>query len=119
MKVEYEIKGGGVTGILDTARFGLHLILHVTDYSEDKQKKALVQQTYRVTSPTSERMYTLNLYPTNNTVLLNGKNYDKFIEDHLSVILQIMCGAVQDQNLGSVANFNEILGTQMQKVLDE
>ena len=87
----------------------------VTDYSEDKRRKALVQQTYRVTIPTFETMYTLKLYPTNNTLLLNRKNYDKFIDDHLPVIHQIMCGAVQDQNLGSVANFNEILGSQMQK----
>ena len=30
-----------------------------------------------------------------------------------------MCRAVQDENLGSVTNLNEVLGSQLQKVLDE
>ena len=72
-----------------------------------------------MTSPTSERWYTLNLYPTNKTTLLNGKQNSTFIEDHLPVIHQIMCQAVKDQNLGSVASLNEILGSQLQNVLDE
>ena len=63
-----------------------------------------------MTSPTSEIWYTLNLYPTNNTTLSNGKQYSKFIEDHLAVIHQIMCQDVKDQNLGSLASLNEILG---------
>ena len=77
-----------VTGTLDTASFELFQLACteffnklpleegrcVIDYSEDKLKKALVQQMYRVTSPTSERWYTLNLYPTNNTTLLNAMN---------------------------------------------
>ena len=133
VNVEYEIKEGGVTGTLDTASFELFRLACteffkemppeegrcVVDYSEDKRRKALVQQTYKVTSPASERLYTLNLYPTNNTMLLNGKRYGKFIEEHLPTIHQIMCRAVQDQDIGSVAKFNEILGTQMQKVLDD
>ena len=133
VNVDYEVKAGGVTGTLDTASFELFRLACteffnkmppeegrcVIDYSEDKLKKALVQQTYRVSSPTSERWYTLNLYPTNNTTLLNGKQYSKFIQDHLPVIHQIMCQAVKDQNLGSVASFNEILGSQLQRIIDE
>ena len=30
-----------------------------------------------------------------------------------------MCQAIKDQNLGSVASLNEILGSQLQRVLDE
>ena len=132
VNVDYEMKAGGVTGTLDTASFELFRLACteffrslppeqgrcVTDFSEDK-RKYLVQQTYRITSAAAERLYTLNLYPTNSTMLLNGKFYPKFIEDHLPVIHQIMCRAVQDENLGSVANLNEVLGSQLQKVLDE
>ena len=133
VNVEYEVKGGGVTGTLDTASFELFRLACteffrtlsleegrcVINYSEDKNRKALVQQTYKVTSTSNERCYTLNLYPTNNTLLLNGKDYRKFIEEHLPTIHQIMCNAVQEQNIGSVANFNQILQCQLQKVLDE
>ena len=131
VNVEYEVKGGGVTGTLDTASFELFRLACteffrtlsleegrcVINYSEDKNRKALVQQTYKVTSTSNERCYTLNLYPTNNTLLLNGKDYRKFIEEHLPTIHQIMCNAVQEQNIGSVANFNQILQCQLQKVL--
>lgn len=62
VKVEYEVTGDGVTGNLDTATFEL-LRLSCTaffkdfpeqydrcviDFSEDKRRRAVVQQTYRV-----------------------------------------------------------------------
>ena len=60
VNVDYEVKAGGVTGTLDTASFELFRLACteffnkmppeegrcVIDYSEDKLKKALVQQTY-------------------------------------------------------------------------
>ena len=63
--------------------------------------------------------YTLNLYSTKNTMLLNGKDIDRFMTGHLPVIHQIMCKAIRDEQLGSVENYNHILGTQLQEVLQQ
>ena len=89
------------------------------DISEDKKRRAVVQQTYKVRRPDDTMNYTLNLYPTKNTMLLNGKDIDRFMTDHLPVIHKIMCKAVRDEQLGSVENYNHILGTQLQEVLQQ
>ena len=52
-------------------------------------------------------------------MLLNGEDIDRFMTDHLPVIHEIMCKAVSDEQLGSVANYNHILGTQLQEVLQQ
>ena len=82
VSVDYEVTNGGITGRMDTATFELFrlacsAVLNdlppeegrcVIDVSQDKRKRALVQQTYRVKRVIGgeELGYTLNLYPTNN-----------------------------------------------------
>ena len=133
VNVDYDVTDGGVKGKMDTATFELfrlsctsffkefpeHYGRCVIDFSEDKRRRAVVQQTYKVRREGHEKGYTLNLYPTNNALLLNGKFFGWFIEEHLPLIHQIMVTAVQDRDVGSVENFNHILSCQLQKVLDE
>ena len=57
----------------------------------------MVQQTYFVKRilDGSEVGYTLNLYPTNNKMLLNGKDIDQFMDEHLPEIHQITIQSFQ------------------------
>ena len=52
-------------------------------------------------------------------MLLNGKDIDRFMTDHPPVIHGIMCKAVRDEQLGSLANYNTMFGTQLQEVLQQ
>ena len=133
--VQYDVTDGGVTGHMDTATFEIFRSSCsawyenlpesdgrcVIDISQDKRKKAVVQQTYRVKRldpETDEQVgYTLNLYPTCNKLLLNGRDIDRFMESHLPKIHEIMCQSLQDTQFGSIANYNSILAAELQKVL--
>ncbi|MEW8309202.1 MAG: hypothetical protein G8D88_18940, partial [gamma proteobacterium symbiont of Ctena orbiculata] len=135
VSVKYEVTGGGVTGKLDTASFELFRSACTAFYKDfpetdgrcvpelvyDKYGVAVVQQTYRVKRfiDENEVCYTLNLYPTNNSMLLNGRDIDQFMNFHLPVIHELMCKSVKDEGLQSVSNYNFILATQFRKVLDE
>ena len=60
--VEYEVTGGGITGVMDTGTFELFPLAcsvfyknlpkterrSLIDYSEDHNRRAIVQQTYKV-----------------------------------------------------------------------
>ena len=87
--VEYEYTNGGIRGRLDTASFEvlniacqeLYKNLPVEDgfciftTTEDKQGETIVQHTFKVRRNDESGNtvgYTLNLYLTNNTILLNG-----------------------------------------------
>ena len=133
VKVNYEIKRGGVTGTLDTASFELLRAactaffknMHaeegkcVINISEDKRRKAVVQQTYKFTRSHENEVigYTLNLYPTRNSLLLNGKDTDTFIDVHLPAIHVLMCKTVKDWEVGSAENLNRILGEGFSHIL--
>lgn len=135
MNVEYEVTGGGITGHRDTATFELFRRACTTiysrlpveegrcviDLSQDKKKKAMVQQTYRVrrTVEDGEVGYTLNVYPTSNKMLLNGKDVDTFMDKHLPRIHEVMCQIVRDEELGNVARYNDILSSELTRVLYE
>ena len=135
ISAEYEVTSGGITGAMDTATFELfrsactaffkHLPTTdgrcIQNKSVDKHGQATVQQTYFLKRQINwaDIGYTLNLYPTNNKMLLNGKDVDWFMDSHLPQIHSIMVQSVQDEGLGSVSNYNHILATQMQKILDE
>lgn len=62
--------------------------------------------------------FTPNLYPTNNKMLLNGKDIDQFMEVYLPEIHQIMLRSLQESGLGSVAGYNDLQAAQLQGVLD-
>ena len=135
VKVSYEVKGGGVTGNLDTASFEILRAACSTFYknmpasegscviniSEDKNHKAVVQQTYKVTRHHNglDVSYTLNLYPTRNSLLLNGKDTDTFIDSHLPRIHQLMSQTIQEWEVENLANLNHILSEQFSKILEQ
>ena len=104
--VDFNVTGGGITGKMVMATFELFrsacaelfndlpptLGRCVNHKTFDKYQKALVQQTYLVKRDVNgvEVGFTLNLYPTNNKRLLNGKDVDQFMYKHLPKIHQIM-----------------------------
>ena len=104
--VDFNVTGGGITGKMVMATFELFrsacaelfndlpptLGRCVNHKTFDKYQKALVQQTYFVKRDVNgvEVGFTLNLYPTNNKRLLNGKDVDQFMYKHLPKIHQIM-----------------------------
>ena len=80
----------------------------------------MVQQTYKIQRNGAEDFlgYTLNLNPTKNKMLLNGKDIDRFMERHLPIIHEIMFQPVRDGLFRNVSQYNEILSTQLRRVLD-
>ena len=127
--VEYECTGGGITGTMDTASFELFRAACTKfysslpseegtceiDFSQDKKRKAVVQQTYRFRHGVDGRVtgYTINLYSTNNRLLINGKDIDTLMVRHLPILHEIMCQGLRDGEIGSVQEFNNILAEQM------
>ena len=61
--------------------------------------------------------YTLNLYLTNNTLLLNGKDLVRFMNVHLPLLHEIMCISVEQ--FRNVATLNNLLAERMQQLLDQ
>lgn len=136
VKVSYKYTGGGIRGDMDTASFELFraacsnyfsnlpqsegtCILDVTD---DKKKKAVVQQTYKIRRSAEDNYiigYTINLYTTNNSILINGKDIEHFMTKHLPAIHQLMCEPVRSGALRDYMELNDILGYQLQQVLNE
>ena len=109
---------GGITGEMDIATFRLFRSACTAFFKElpptsgrcvnnnrfDKHKKSMVQQTYFVKRilDGSEVGYTLNLYPTNNKMLLNGKYIDQFMDEHLPEIHQITIQSFQKKKVSIV-----------------
>ena len=124
---------GDITGEMDTATFELFRSACTVLFTNippttgrcvnnrvfDKHKRSLVQQTYFIKRDVDgeEMGFTLNLYPTNNKMLLNGKDIDQFMEVYLPEIHQIMLQSLQESGLGSVAEYNYLLAVQLQGVL--
>ena len=80
-----------------------------------RKKKAVVQQTYRFKHAVDGRVtgYTVNLYSTNNRLLINGKDIDTLMDRHLPVLHEVMCQGLRDDNIESVEKYNSILAEQM------
>ena len=52
--------------------------------------------------------YTVNLYPTNNRLLINGKDVDKFMESHLVLLHQMMIRALLEDGFSGVESMNRM-----------
>ena len=122
--VEYDYTNGGIRGKLDTATFKLLdsacLELYtppppeegyfIFTSTEDKQGETLVQHTFKVrrnAESGSTIGYTLNLYLTNNTLLLNAKDLYRFMNVHLPLLHEIMCISVEQ--FRNVPTLNNLL----------
>lgn len=136
VKVDYSFTGGGIKGEMDTATFELFRTACTTfysrlppergqceiDMSEDKNRKAVVQQTYKVKREVSSGEligYTINLYTTCNRILINGKDIDLFMDEHLPAIHDYMMKPIDAGILTGVRGLNHILQTEMQSLLDQ
>ena len=128
VKAEYEVTGGGITGRMDTATFELFRSACSRLYREfqpeegyckiedtdDKKGKAVVQHTFRVFRVISDTQlgYTVNLYPTNNRILINGKDVDRFMDKHLPLLHEMMIKAMREFGFRGVEAMNNILCEQ-------
>ena len=134
VRVEYSFTGGGITGEMDTATFELFRAACTTfysrlppeqgyceiDMSEDKHRKAVVQQTYKVKSgPDQSHGYTINLYTTRNRILINGKDVGIFMDEHLAAIHDLMMKPIHAGIVVNAKGLNDILSTQMQTLLNQ
>ena len=134
VKVEYELTGGGITGSMDTATFEMFRAacrIFYTSFPEDKgfceindtddkDGVSIVQTTYKIKRNIETGFtvgYTLNLYPTNNRLLPNGKDIDSFMNCHLPTLHEIMCTPIRTGQLRSLSQLNIILETQLQAIL--
>ena len=130
--VDYEYTSGGISGKLDTATFELLddacLALYknfpseegycIFTSTEDKQGHTIVQHTFKVRRYFDNGCavgYTLNMYLTNNTLLLNGKDLDRFMDAHLPVLHEIMCISVA--KFRSIPTLNNLSTDRMQQLL--
>ena len=136
VRVDYNITGGGITGEMDTASFELFRAAYTTFYSrlppeqgsceinmsEDKNRKAGDQQTYKVRCEVGHDQsqgYTINLYTTCNRILINGKKIDLFMDKHLPAIHELMIKPIYAGTVTGVRGLNDILRSQMQSLLDQ
>ena len=134
VSVDYEYTSGGIRGKLDTATFELLddacLALYrnfpaeegycIFTSTEDKQGETIVQHTFKVRRNVEDACavgYTLNMYLTNNTLLLNGKDLDQFMDVHLPLLHEIMCISVQQ--FRNLPTLNKLLADRMQQLLDQ
>ena len=56
--------------------------------------------------------YTVNLYPTNNRILINGKDVDRFMDKHLPLLHEMMIKAMREFGFRGVEAMNNILCEQ-------
>ena len=79
--------------------------------TDDKHRKAVVQHTFKVSRMIGENSvsYTVNLYPTNNRLLINGKDVDKFMKSHLPLLHQMMIRALSEDGFSGVESMNRML----------
>ena len=135
VEAEYEVTGGGITGRMDTATCELFRsacrelyrefppeegLCKIID-TEDKHGQAIVQNTYKVSRTIDGKVvgYTVNLYRTNNRLLINGRDVDKFMDSHLPLLHQVMIRAMSESRFRDVDAVNRMLAEQMQTVLTE
>ena len=121
---------------MDTASFELFRAACTTFYSrlppeqgsceinksEDKNRKAVVQQTYKVRCEVGHDQsqgYTINLYTTCIRILINGKKIDLFMDKHLPAIHELMMKPIYAGTVTGVRGLNDILRSQMQSLLDQ
>ncbi|MCW4344959.1 MAG: hypothetical protein N0E48_16630 [Candidatus Thiodiazotropha endolucinida] len=127
-EIEYAVKGGGVVAKLDAVSFELfHIsckdyfsnstddILNVSRDSAKDGKGNIVQYTY-VVYLKDNTSYTVNLYVTKCSLLINGRATYYFIDKHLPEIHHMM-SHIKIQGIPvNIKKLNELLVSQLQKL---
>ena len=128
-EIEYEIKGGGIVAKLDAVSFELfHYsckdFFHNSDdeisrVDRDSAKDGrgnIVQYTYTV-HLNDDTKYTVNMYSTKCSLLVNGRATTHFIDYHLPKIHKLMSQVkIQGMKINT-KELNEPLASQLQKVV--
>ena len=63
--------------------------------------------------------YTVNLNPTNNRLLINGKDVDRFMDIHLPLLHGMMVQEMTDGEFREVETMNRVLSEQMNVMLSQ
>ena len=130
-KVEYAVKGGGIVANLDAVSFELFKhacsvyqnafndqIVRVDKDSATDNKGNVVQHTYTVHLKNNVG-YTMNLYLTKCSLLINGKATMTFIDEHLPKIHEIMSHMTVSGISVDIQALNGLLAAQLQKVIND
>lgn len=128
--VEYMVKDGGIVANMDAVSFEIFRFSCQQYYSSpvDQIQKVktdnakdtrgnIVQVTYTVILKEATT-YTLNMYLTRCSLLINGKATQHFINEDLSTIHQIMSQVTIQGMKVDIKKLNALLADQMQKLLD-
>ena len=128
-RIEYAVKGGGVVATLDAVSFEMFRFACKEFYNAPKKqiicvdadsakdsKGNIVQLTYTVHLEIGIN-YTMNLYYTKCTLLINGKATMVFIDKHLKHIHQIMSSVTITGMTVDTKTLNELLAAQLLKLI--
>lgn len=130
-QVEYVVTGGGIKATMDAVSFELfrfacddyyqsyndNLFNVKVDESKDN-KGNTVQYTYFVMFNNSTS-YTVNLYPTRCSLLINGKAIAHFTDTDLPKIHELMLKVSIQGRPVNVKSLNDILAQQLQKLIND
>ncbi|MEW8548790.1 MAG: PHD finger domain-containing protein [Candidatus Thiodiazotropha sp.] len=128
-QVEYMVKDGGIVANMDAMSFEIFRfscqkyysspvgqIQNIKKDSAKDTKGNIVQITYTVSLKEATR-YTLNIYLTKCSLLINGKATQHFINEDLSAIHQIMSQVTVQGMKVDIKKLNELLATQLRKLI--
>lgn len=132
VSIEYNATGGGITAKMDAASFEMFKFAcekHFTDLSTQSNERMvnldksvdtkgnIVQFTYSMRSDT-DSLYTLNLYTTKCTLLINGKSTKQFLDIDLPSIHKLMTNITLQGKKVNIDELNRVMNDQLQKLLD-
>lgn len=128
-KVEYAVKGGGIVAMLDAVTFEMFRyacneyfsipdtqILNVHRDNATDGGGNIVQHTYTVHLH-SGKSYTMNLYLTKCSMLINGKATMTFMDEHLPHIHRMMSSTTVLGISVNIKTLNDLLASQLQKII--
>ena len=128
--IEYKYTDGGITATLDAISFELFKLSLSEYYSKfpaskgviethfDKDKKGNVVQVVYKVKLSEGQGYTINLYTTRSSALINGKSTDYFMHNELKHIHQIMSNVKFNNQKVDIASMNKILQGQLIALLN-
>ena len=128
--LEYQMTGGGLKGIMDAASYELMkkaMIQYYTDFPEGRgfaridndidQKGSVTANVIRVSNSESH-LYTINLYLTKCSFLVNGKNVDEFLSTDIPCIHELASNVRLDGKVIDLKMLNQLMAKQLQQAIE-
>ena len=130
-QIQYQTTGGGIKATMDAVSFELFRyacseyyhshnskLFNIKHDKSTDNKGNLVQHTYSVTiNDTSS--YTVNIYPTRCSLLINGKATRHFTETDLPEIHKIMMNTTIQGKPVNYNTLNQLLAQELQRLINE